>query len=109
MLGRQAEKSVCWPFASLFDSELTLMYAVLLALLLAGGVVIYATCRWYRTLKQREPTSSDDLAQLARALQVQDVIDPEEAERIRIAVERAQSEIRTPKAETNPDARTESQ
>jgi hypothetical protein len=71
MVGKQVVKPVCWSTASVFDSELTLMYAVLLALLLAGGVAIYAAYRWYRTLKQPAPTSSEDLAELARALQEQ--------------------------------------
>jgi hypothetical protein len=88
MVGKQVVKPVCWSAASIFDSELTLMYAVLLALLLAGGVAIYAAYRWYRTLKQPAPTSRGDLAEFARTLQEQGELDAEEAEKIRAAAER---------------------
>jgi hypothetical protein len=77
---------------SFLDSELTLLYAALLAILLAGGVAIYATYRWYRTLKQPAPTSSDDLAEFARALQQQGELAPEEAEKIRAALDRQRSQ-----------------
>jgi hypothetical protein len=91
MVGKHAAKPVCWSAVSIPNAELTLMYAVLLALLLAGGVAIYAAYRWYRTLKQPTPTSSEevaDLADLARALQEQGELDAAEAEKIRAAVER---------------------
>jgi hypothetical protein len=88
MVGKQVAKPVCWSAATIFDSELTLMYAALLALLLAGGVAIYAAYRWYRTLKQPAPTSSEDLAELVRALHEQGKLDAEEAEKVRAAAER---------------------
>jgi hypothetical protein len=92
MVGKQVAKPVCWSAASIFDSELTLMYAVLLALLLAGGGGIYAAYRWYRTLKQPAPTSSEDLAEFARVLQEQGELDAEEAEKIRAAAERLRNQ-----------------
>lgn len=84
---------------SLFESELTLMYAVLLALLLAGGVAIYAAYRWYRTLKE-PPQSSEALDQLARALEQPGALDAEEAEKLRAALERGKAQL-SPRPKTD--------
>jgi hypothetical protein len=101
MVAKQAEKSVCWSAASLIESDLALMYVVLLAVLLAGGIAIYAAYRWYRTLNQETTTpAGEDLAQLAQALQEQGELDAEEMAKIRAAVERGQAESRDAKSAT---------
>jgi hypothetical protein len=78
----------CWAAASLFDPELVAMYAVLLIVLVCGGIAIHAAYRWYRNLKQPSLTSSEDLAQFARTLQEQGDLDPEELKSVRAALER---------------------
>jgi hypothetical protein len=83
--------TVCWPAFGFFQSELTLMYAVLLVVLLAGGIAIYAAFRWYRTLKEPPPGEGEDLAQFARALEEEGDLAPEEVEKVRAAVEKAKS------------------
>jgi hypothetical protein len=82
----------CLAVASLFDPELLAMYAALLAVLAAGGVIIYATLRWYRNLKNNPSTSKEDLAELAHALEDVDELAPEERERLRAALERQKHE-----------------
>jgi len=66
---------------SLFDPDLLAMYAALLTLFVSGGIVIYGTYRWYRTLKNASSSRNDDLDELARAME-------DEAERIRAALDR---------------------
>jgi hypothetical protein len=73
---------------SLFDPDLLAMYAALLALIVGGGIVIYGTYRWYRTLKNASSSRNDDLDELARAMEDEAELAPEERERIRAALER---------------------
>jgi hypothetical protein len=73
---------------SLFDPDLLAMYAVLLAILVSGGIVIFVTYRWYRTLKNASSNKNEDLDELARAMEDEAELAPEERERIRAALER---------------------
>jgi hypothetical protein len=77
----------------MFDSDLLTTIALLAAVVLSGGLVIYATYRWYRTLKQPASNARDDLAQLRRALKEQR-LDPDEAARVLAAIERQREESR---------------
>jgi hypothetical protein len=83
----QARRDVCWAAGGLFDPDVVTTYAVLVALLVGGGLLIYAAFRWYRTLRQPTSTAGEDLAQLNLTLQEQGLA-PEELERIRAAIER---------------------
>ena len=76
------------PNASFFDPELLATCIVLSAVLVCGGVAVGLAFRWYRTQK-RQPSAADDaLAQLSRALEEQEELDPAEVERIRAAIQR---------------------
>jgi hypothetical protein len=72
----------------LYDPELLATVAVLLTLLVSGGLAIYATCRWYRNLKHETSSQSDDLDQLARVMEDEDELGPEERQRLRAALQR---------------------
>jgi len=91
MAAGQTGTTVCWSAVGFFQSDLTLMYAVLLVILLAGGIAIYAAFRWYRTLKEPPSPDGADLAQFARALEEQSDLAPEELAKVRAAVEKARS------------------
>jgi hypothetical protein len=82
---------VCLAAASLYDPELLATYAALLIVLVCGVVAVYAAFRWYRGLKQLTSTRSEDLAQLAQALEEQDGLNPDELQRVRAALERQKS------------------
>jgi hypothetical protein len=84
----KAATTVCWAFASTFDSELLAPLVLLLAVLAVGGVAVWFAFRWYRKWKQPLSTAEDDFDQLARSLQQQDGLDPHEIARIRAAIDR---------------------
>ena len=81
---------------TLFDPELLAMYALLLAFLVSGGIVIYVTYRWYRHLKTASSSKADDLDQLARVLEDEAELAPEEKERVRAALERQKDNAAEP-------------
>jgi hypothetical protein len=84
---------------TLFDPELLAMYALLLAFLVSGGIVIYVTYRWYRRLKNAPSSKTEDLDQLARVLQDDAELAPEEKERLRAALQRQKDAAAQPPKE----------
>jgi|SRR5579862_1604043 len=86
----EAETTVCWASAPIFDPapELLVPFALLLAVLAAGGVALWLAFRWYRKWSQPLSTADDDFAQLTQALQQQNGLNPQEIERVRTAIEK---------------------
>jgi hypothetical protein len=79
---------VCLAAASLFDPEVLATYAALLVALMGGGLAIYLTYRWYRTVRQPSSSRNEDLAQLERALEIAEDLEPRERDQLRAALER---------------------
>jgi hypothetical protein len=82
------------PDASIFDPELLTTNIVLSAVLVCGGLAVWLAFRWYHNLKRQSSAADDALAQLRRALEEQEELDPAEVERIRAAILRHKNEDR---------------
>jgi hypothetical protein len=78
----------------MLDLELVTTWLILLAMLAVGSLAVWYSSRWYRTLKQSGFSTGDDLAQLDRALDDEDELDPQEIERIRAAIQKSSDEER---------------
>jgi hypothetical protein len=83
------------------EAELWTAYALLFGALLCGTIALLFTFRWCRTLKQPSSSRSEALAQLARALDQEEQLDPEETRRVRAAIERQRETDDPPPGETS--------